>query len=817
MKDCFKNTKFNYVIIVLYGLFAMLITTIFNGGFGAQPDWIGQHTAFPDVFRQNFYQTGRLLPNFVFEIGGGQNIFNFAYYGLLSPLFLPAYLLPFMDLITYTSIIGTLQYIAGGILLYIFLKKHFSNRDSLFAAIIFLSMAPVVVYSHFQIMFVWYLPFLLLALIGIDKYFDKKKSLLFILSTICIILTNFYFSIGCLICLFIYSICRILKDGTLTPKLFFKKVLKISILFIIPVMVCGFFLIPTAYAIFLNHRPSISSLPAKFLVLHRPGNLFYEFFSYGITGTMLLALIANLFNKEAKPCDKFLNAVLLLFTVTPLVPYFLNGTLYLNSKSMIPFLPLYIYCFLQFIQNLKERSVKVAVPTLLTVVFLAVCFLFHRSQEYRFLMVLVEIIIFTLCFRKPFLIYLYSIIFLLCGTFNNEIQHASPDFIEHLHMDEINKLAESFDNGIYRSNVSYMDIHLCNRVFGNNFFGVSSYSSVPNSSYLDFFENHIGNNESQSASIMLTGSGNEQFYNFMGTRYIFSKTDPGFLYEKAESGKNINLYENTNAYPVAYKSKQLMNENDFDKYSFPYNTEILMNRTIVEDCTSSPVTTNIIPHKVRSRYIFSTKKTAEYKIKLPEKFRNKQLYLSFDIYNEGKFKNYEPLEIEINGVGNRLNEKDNTYYNENTNFEYIIPMENTTTLNIKVERGRYNIRNLKMYYSGISYEKYSEADNLTFNENNDTISCSTTASGGEYLVTSIPYDKGFTVTVNGKDADIEKVNKSFIGVRLEKGNNEIVFKYRSPGLKLGIIVSISGLLLLFSVLFAEKRFKTHGYHISSIY
>ena len=61
--------------------------------FGSKVDWISQHSVFPDYFRQQFYDTGD-FSEFALDIGGGQNIYHFAYYGLYSPVFWLSYLLP---------------------------------------------------------------------------------------------------------------------------------------------------------------------------------------------------------------------------------------------------------------------------------------------------------------------------------------------------------------------------------------------------------------------------------------------------------------------------------------------------------------------------------------------------------------------------------------------------------------------------------------------------------------------------------------------------------------------------------------------------
>ena len=200
------------MIIVLYGAFIVAALLGYGKIFGSFVDWLGQHSVFPEVFRQNFYQTGRLIPNFIFDLGGGQNAYNFAYYGFLSPLVLISYLLPFVDMTAYVAVVSIILYLASGIFVYKFARNHFGEHMSLFTALVFMSVSPIFIQYHRHIMYVWYVPFLILAFIGLDRYFDEKKAGMFILSTAGIILTNYYFSVGCLISLFIYAVYRILKD-----------------------------------------------------------------------------------------------------------------------------------------------------------------------------------------------------------------------------------------------------------------------------------------------------------------------------------------------------------------------------------------------------------------------------------------------------------------------------------------------------------------------------------------------------------------------------------------------------------------------------
>ena len=78
---------------------------------------------------------------------------------------------------------------------------------------------------------------------------------------------------------------------------------------------------------------------------------------------------------------------------------------------------------------------------------------------------------------------------------------------------------------------------------------------------------------------------------------------------------------------------------------------------------------------------------------------------------------------------------------------------------------------------------------------------------------SVPYDKGWTAYVNGKPADIEKVSYGFMAVKADAGENTIEFRYETPGLKIGIVISIIGLICLgaYIVVFRKKKNNESGF------
>ncbi len=63
---------------------------------------------------------------------------------------------------------------------------------------------------------------------------------------------------------------------------------------------------------------------------------------------------------------------------------------------------------------------------------------------------------------------------------------------------------------------------------------------------------------------------------------------------------------------------------------------------------------------------------------------------------------------------------------------------------------------------------------------------------------SVPFDEGWSATVNGEEVPIEKVNVGFMAVPVSKGSSEIIFTYKTPLLYEGMVVS-GGALALFVI------------------
>ncbi|MEG6571334.1 YfhO family protein [[Clostridium] cellulosi] len=98
----------------------------------------------------------------------------------------------------------------------------------------------------------------------------------------------------------------------------------------------------------------------------------------------------------------------------------------------------------------------------------------------------------------------------------------------------------------------------------------------------------------------------------------------------------------------------------------------------------------------------------------------------------------------------------------------------------------------------------------SFKYDNKGFSASITLPKKNLVFFSVPYDSGWTATVNGKPAKIEQVNIGFMAVECDAGTSEIRFNYTTPGLYPGIAVSAASIVVFAVYLIVIK--KRNGKH-----
>lgn len=84
----------------------------------------------------------------------------------------------------------------------------------------------------------------------------------------------------------------------------------------------------------------------------------------------------------------------------------------------------------------------------------------------------------------------------------------------------------------------------------------------------------------------------------------------------------------------------------------------------------------------------------------------------------------------------------------------------------------------------------------SFREDKGGFTARVTREKSSLVFFQIPYDEGWSVTVNGTPAEIERVNVGFMAVPVGAGESEIVFRYETPGLYYGVLLTAGSLAVL---------------------
>ena len=183
--------------LLLTGLFFLLILLSVPSGcvYGSATDWLSQHAALAETIRDACLEQKTLLPDFL-ALGGGSSGFQFSYYGYLRPDILLGCLLPAVPMYQIVILYSLAGYLAGVLLFYLWLRREqLSETNAFLGSLLFLT-ASCFFHTHRQIMFVNYMPFLLLALLSIQKRPRRMPAMLPVfLLLIC--LNSFYYAPAC--------------------------------------------------------------------------------------------------------------------------------------------------------------------------------------------------------------------------------------------------------------------------------------------------------------------------------------------------------------------------------------------------------------------------------------------------------------------------------------------------------------------------------------------------------------------------------------------------------------------------------------------
>lgn len=788
-----------FLLLSVLTLLLLLLPLEKGEMFGSEGDWYSQHVGAAEALRQTMLSEHTIFPQFV-GIGGGINAYDLAYYGLLRPDVLFSVLFPQIEMKHIISVYAIAEVTASVNLMYLWLKKKgLSTVFALAGAAIFAG-ASCFFHAHHQIMFVNYMPFLILGLLGIDRLIEKRKSGLLAVAVFLICQHSFFYAPVCIVVCLIYGLYSLWEKGT-CAKEYAKLSVKGIVAAVLGVAMAAVLLLPTALTILSTQKDggifSKESLEAVDVTFE---SLLYQPYGCGMSMIALYCLFLTLTRKK----KRVLAVIVCVILAVPAIWLVFSGFLYARAKILIPLVPLIVYLCVDVLQAVWRKEQKVYFLPFLFAVLAA--YLLGTESRWQELVYVDAGLLFLgiLALRHPNVpvrakqsAVAILLMVPLCVSYG-----VNCTMEDYLAADDVRQERFTFgDITMFAEDTGYRFDYLANNYINSNVLPdgnmnkTASYSSVTNSLYSKFYYDIMKNPISLRNRVVLMPNQNSLFNYFMGIRYVLTEENRVPRgYEIVFRRNGFVLAENPDVLPVCYGTDTLLTEEKLESLEFPQNMAALCGVSVREE---------------NPRKFFSGDFPAEYdkenrgKVTVPlkEPLKDRILVVSFDVNRQSG----REVCITINGMKNNLSGKNAPYPNGNHTFTFVLSADEAVReLEITMTKASYTLENLKVFTVDVPKVDTNHVWKAREKrENGKVFSGQVDMKEDGYFITSYPYKEGWDVTVDGISVKAERVNTAFTGFPLEKGRHSIEIVFKAPGFDTGIRISMTAFAALTALMIIE--------------
>lgn len=858
MKYRFKSSKFPFYFFEYTAIFCIVVSIIYLSFIQQHHSLIweidGSKQHYPALaylgiyfreFIKNLLTTGHLtLKMWDMTLGyGGDVLTTLNYYSFGDPLDLLSIFVPYRYTEYLYSFLVIFRIYLSGLSFSYYCKSHnHTGMHVLLGSLMYSFCGYTIIFATRHPFFINPMIYLPLLLIGIDRMLEGKRSRLFHVMVMISIISNFYFFYMLTIFMFFYALLRFFElNSGIKNKLALlrKSFLHCTLQYLLGVLNSAVIFLPVLISFFNTERVE-RSLPGNLLYYHIDyyksliSSIFFssmkneDLYLYGTyLGFSLIAVISFilLFKVQKKFFTfKVLGIILFLFLLFPFFGYALNGFSYITNRWTFLLSFVLAYSFILVFDH------------------------FHFTVRLnRFTKLILLLIIITEISLKGF--YNNSSL----GDNQVERYYDVGTANDRLTNNSINSLKKGNNKSLYRFDV--LDRESRNYGILNRIPTVSSYFSIT-SKYSSLFSRYLGN-AGEEVTVSIGNFDSRSGLNILsGVKYVTETSSKGnhsipFGYKKIKSKQRIlyngkktsdSIYENKNHVGLFSVYDTSISENDFLKYKVFEREEIMLQSCVVDDP---------IPSNKNMRYNGHVVSDTSDTLQQIKQYIYKNPSCGVNIMQDGRIAITKPnasLSLSTKGQKNSeiylylekatfIPNKHTTTFSRITaassasKSTFECKTKNSTTVGIDtvllntgyqktgnvnlsitfMEPGIYDFKNINIVYQNTrNYADYTndlkdrKVKNSQFSGN--SISADISVSESKILSISVPYSSGWTCTIDGKQTKIIRSNIMFMSVPLSKGTHKIVFKYRTPGLKVGLC--ITAITTLFCLIFYfSKHYK----------
>lgn len=783
-------------VLVLVVIFAQRGIFPFGEECFLRTDMYHQYAPFFSEFQYKLTHGGSLL--YSWDIGMGVNFSALYAYYLASPMNWLVALCPRQFLIEFMTVLIVIKTGLSGLFFTWYLRKHTGTREfgSCFFGIFYALSGYMAAYS-WNIMWLDCILLFPVILFGLERLVKEKKGMVYCIALGLSILSNYYISIMICIFMVIYAAVLVILYPLKKGKEFAATAGRFTLYSLLAGGLAAVVLLPEIYALQatasgnFDFPKTVSSYFSIFdMIARHIGNVQTEIgldhwpnIYCGVAVLMLLLLYLG--NKNIKIKEKAVYFSLLLFFYASFSVNVLNfiwhGFHYPNSlpcrQSFIYIALVLVMCYKAYLElkNTPWKHIVMAFWGAAAFVILAEK-LVDNEEQFHFAVFYAAILflaLYTGCIylyhsrkwcRDGVLLAVLGLVF--CESAVNMAVTSIPTTSRTAYVkdnEDTMLLADSIRSSVFYR-IEKGESRTKNDGAWMNFPSASLFSSVASAAMSDFFKS-VGCESSTNAYSV---KGSTPFIDALfATRYgIYPDQQPADgLKEQIGRQGSMWFYENKYTLPVGFVMPQDMETNWVLDSGNPANVQNdlssvlgVSNLLVPAEGVSEGKKLTFTADASGDYYVYVTnKKVEEVSAEIGERS------LSFDNVDRGYF-----LELGYLPKGQ----------------EVILQSQTDGNPAMQAEIWRFDPEAMEEIYQCLSKSP------LELSSWTDTgLAGSINTPEGGTMFTSIPYDKGWKIWVDGTAVSGRPVFDAFLGVDLEPGEHKIRLSYEPQGLKTGAVIT----------------------------
>lgn len=849
----FCKDKYVYVVTFALGFLIMLGAWIIGdvGPFGDKclvvVDGVHQYLPFFSEYQEKLQHLGSM--QYTFDVGLGNNFLSLWSYYLSSPLNLIIILFGKSHLPMLLNIIISAKIILGALCFAYFLMhagRKPKKNPGIIVFSLFYAFSSYVVGYYWNLMWLDCIDAFPLIILGMERMFTKKDSRLYILALLYSFICNYYISF--MICLFL--VLWFFTFSYKNIRSFISKGIRFAIASLTTAAMSAVVLVP-AYKGIMTTASAKFQLPewefyGKFADTIRSFLFCSEVMTNQVNdaGTNLYCgiftiLMASMFFfvKDIRLSKKVkYGALLLLFIVScnnQLLNYIWHG---FHNQYGIPNRFVFLYIFVLLIMSyevyLKRQNIRpymIIFSYLVSMLLVIYCY-YHANVTYELRTYILSAVLLTV-YLVLFVLYvelkqkkwipLYAMLlfavlematnawfgFSQVGSSEPEYYYGETPVFEEL---KSRVEAEEGEHTFYRSDV--LAPRFVDEATWHNLKSIGIFGSTVRGELVDIM-GKLG---------FYTGANEYLYYGatpvtnaLFGVKYVYTRSEDfnNLDMELFSSEEYVSVYKNPKTLPIGYMvKKDILDYDTNDNGPFTVQNELCGALTgiepvfvsIFDDMKAESYGTNVSVTQVNSTRVQYMDANASARVDM--------LYTipyDMDLYVNCRGNGVHKIALLIDGVEygydryqGQLFRVGNLKAGQLVDIQFELDDDCEPNGDLYCYPMEFVESQFDAFYNVLNNNSMEVTD---FKDTNIQGTIHVKEDG--VFMTSIPYDEGWTIYANGEKVETIPVLEGFLGAELKKGDYTIKMKYRCPGLLVGFITTLMGILCFVLICKVEQYIK----------